>query len=132
VGHIVFSKSYASSQRFLRYTHESAYVLAKGHPTLPAQPISDVQPWHYSGNQSHPTEKSVDTLRPIVEVFSKPGEIVLDPFSGSGSSLVAAALLGRNYLGIELESKYCDLARRRLAGVARYREPTDLFRAKSR
>jgi adenine-specific DNA-methyltransferase len=120
VGHLVFSKTYASSQRFLRYTHESAYLLAKGRPALPAQPISDVQPWRYSGNHSHPTEKSVETLRPIVEAFSKRGDLVLDPFAGSGSSLVAAALLGRNYLGIELEPKYCDLARRRLKGVARY------------
>ena len=122
VGHLVFSKSYASAQRFLRYKHESAYVLAKGTPVLPAHPIDDVQPWRYSGNRCHPTEKSVDTLRPIIEAFSKPGDLVLDPFSGSGSSLVAAALLGRNYLGIELEQRYCDLARRRLAGVTRYVE----------
>ncbi|HEY4359722.1 MAG TPA: DNA methyltransferase [Bryobacteraceae bacterium] len=120
VGHLVFSKSYASSQRFLRYTHEAAYLLAKGHPAQPDEPISDVQPWHYSGNHGHPTEKSVETLRPIIRAFSKPGETVLDPFAGSGSSLVAAALLGRNYLGIELEQKYCDLAQRRLGGVARY------------
>jgi adenine-specific DNA-methyltransferase len=120
VGHIVFSKTYASAQRFVRYQHESAYVLAKGRPEMPAAPISDVLPWHYSGNHSHPTEKSVDTLRPIVEAFSKPGDVILDPFAGSGSSLVAAALLGRNYLGIELEAQYCDLTRRRLAGVTRY------------
>ena len=120
VGHIVFNKTYASSQRFLRYAHESAYVLAKGRPALPAAPISDVQPWRYSGNHSHPTEKSVDTLRPIIEAFTKPGDVVLDPFAGSGSSLVTAALLGRDYLGIELEQKYCDVARGRLAGVTRY------------
>jgi DNA modification methylase len=39
---------------------------------------------------------------------------------GSHSSLIAAALLQRRYIGIELEEKYCDLARRRLAGVERY------------
>jgi site-specific DNA-methyltransferase (adenine-specific) len=120
VGHIVFSKEYASSQRFLRYQHESAYVLAKGRPELPANPISDVQPWHYSGNHGHPTEKSVETLKPIIEAFTKSGDLVLDPFAGSGSSLIAAALQRRRYIGIELEEKYCDLARRRLAGVARY------------
>jgi adenine-specific DNA-methyltransferase len=120
VGHIVFSKSYASSQRFLRYAHESAYVLAKGRPELPANPISDVQPWFYSDNHGHPTEKSVETLKPIIEAFTKAGDMVLDPFAGSGSSLIAAALLHRRYIGIELEEKYCDLARRRLADVTRY------------
>jgi site-specific DNA-methyltransferase (adenine-specific) len=120
VGHIVFSKSYASAQRFVRYQHEAAYVLAKGQPELPSAPISDVLPWHYTGNYNHPTEKSVDTLMPIIEAFTKAGEVVLDPFAGSGSSLVAAALLRRQYVGIELEEKYCDHARRRLAGVTRH------------
>ena len=120
VGHIVFSKTYASAQRFLRYSHESAYVLAKGRPGLPHDPPSDVLPWHYTGNHNHPTEKAVDTLKPIIEAFTKAGDVVLDPFAGSGSSLVAAALLRRQYIGIELEQKYCDHARRRLAGVARY------------
>jgi site-specific DNA-methyltransferase (adenine-specific) len=129
VGHIVFSKTYASAQRFLRYSHESAYVLAKGRPELPANPLTDVLPWHYSGNHNHPTEKSVDTIKPIIEAFTKSGDVVLDPFAGSGSSLVAAALLRRQYIGIELEQKYCDHARRRIAGVTRYlsiprRDPT--------
>jgi adenine-specific DNA-methyltransferase len=120
VGHIVFTKTYASAQRFLRYSHESAYVLAKGRPELPADPLSDVLPWHYSGNYNHPTEKSVDTIKPIIEAFTNAGDVVLDPFAGSGSSLVAAALLRRQYIGIELEQKYCEHARRRLAGVTRY------------
>lgn len=120
VGHVIFSKKYASSQRFVRYTHEAAYVLAKGRPPLPATPISDVLPWHYSGNRFHPTEKAVDTLRPLVETFTQPGDVVLDPFAGSGSSLVTAALLGRRYIGIELESRYCELAEKRLRGVERY------------
>jgi site-specific DNA-methyltransferase (adenine-specific) len=79
-----------------------------------------VLPWHYTGTYNHPTEKSVDTLMPIIEAFTKAGEVVLDPFAGSGSSLVAAALLRRQYVGIELEEKYCDHARRRLAGVTRH------------
>jgi site-specific DNA-methyltransferase (adenine-specific) len=121
VEHIVWRKEYASSKRFMARTHEQAYVLAKGSPVPPASPLDDVQPWEYSGNRFHPTEKDVRILKPLVHAFTKPGQTVLDPFAGSGSSLVAAALIGRNYLGIEIEQKYCQLIERRIAGVTRWR-----------
>src|SRR5579862_7911839 len=119
----------ASSSRFVRVTHESAYILAKGRPQKPARLLDDVQPWEYTGNVAHPTEKAISVIKPLVETFSPPGGIVLDPFSGSGSTAVAAALAGRLYVGIELEEKYCQLARRRLEGVERFmrrrmQEPT--------
>jgi DNA modification methylase len=118
-GHLVFAKGYASSERFLRAHHEQAYLLTKGRPAQPANPLEDVQSWTYSGNTMHPTEKAVEILTPLIRSFSKSSAIVLDPFAGSGSTLVAAALTGRRYIGVELEAQYCALARRRLAGVAR-------------
>jgi DNA modification methylase len=121
VGHIVWPKPYISSTRFVGVAHEAAYVLAKGRPPKPARPLADVQPWEYSGNKAHPTEKAVSVLLPLVRSFSRPGDLVLDPFSGSGSTLVAAAFSGRRYFGVELEAKYVALARRRLAGVERAR-----------
>ncbi|ABC90762.1 probable DNA-methyltransferase protein (hemagglutinin-associated protein) [Rhizobium etli CFN 42] len=106
VGHLVFVKSYASSQRFVRYHHEQAYVLAKGDAAPPAQPIADVLPWDYTGNRMHPTQKPLRPLEQIIRAFSKPGELVLDPFCGSGSTLLAAARSGRDYLGMELEHRH--------------------------
>jgi site-specific DNA-methyltransferase (adenine-specific) len=102
VGHIVWTKPYASSSRFVRVTHESAYILTKGRPKKPARLLDDVQPWEYTGNVAHPTEKAISVIKPLVETFSPPGGIVLDPFSGSGSTAVAAALARRLYVGIEL------------------------------
>jgi site-specific DNA-methyltransferase (adenine-specific) len=52
VGHIVWQKNYASSREFLEARHEQAYLLAKGGPAKPAQPLSDVRPWQYSGRGS--------------------------------------------------------------------------------
>lgn len=120
VGHLVWQKSYASRSSFLRSHHEQAYLLAKGFPERPLDPLEDVQPWEYSGNRYHPTEKAVSILAPLIESFSRPGELVLDPFAGSGSTCVAAALCGRRYLGIELEHAYCEHARSRLAGAHRF------------
>lgn len=119
VGHIVWHKSYSSRCGFLNARHEQAYVLVKGQPRKPAQPLDDVRPWEYSGNRAHPTEKAVSILKPLIYTFSQPGDVVLDPFSGSGSTSVAAALLGRSSIGIELEDKYVQHALRRLAGVNR-------------
>jgi DNA modification methylase len=70
--------------------------------------------WTYSGNKLHPTQKPLSVLLPMVETFSPPGGILLDPFSGSGSSLLAAKMLGRSWLGIELDAKYHAIASQRL------------------
>ncbi|MEO1188982.1 MAG: DNA methyltransferase, partial [Pseudomonadota bacterium] len=115
VGHIVWPKPYASRASHALYRHESAFILAKGYPQKPANPISDIQPWRYTGNKDHPTQKSVGIIEPLIESFSKPGDLVLDPFLGSGTAAIAAALKGREYIGIELEPSYCELARQRLA-----------------
>ncbi len=117
VGHLVFRKRYNSSVNLLRHQHEVAYLLAKGYPRRPVNPISDVIDWTYSGNKLHPTEKPLSALLPLVETFSTQGGLVLDPFSGSGSTLHAAKVLGRRYLGIELDPKYHQIATDRLNGV---------------
>lgn len=113
-GHIVFTKAYASTARFVKYHHESAFVLVKGQPELPANPLPDVMPFEYSGNQFHPTQKPLSALQPLIESFTNPGDIVLDPFAGSGSTCIAAMLAKRRYLGIELDSKYHAAALKRM------------------
>jgi len=114
VGHLVWHKPYASRSRFLAYTHEQAYLLAKGRPELPASPLPDVQPWVYSGNKLHPTQKCTRIIEPLIKTFSQPGDLVLDPFAGSGTTGEAARNLGRRSILIEKDAKYYQLAKGRL------------------
>jgi site-specific DNA-methyltransferase (adenine-specific) len=115
VGHIVFKKHYASGARFTRRTHEQAYLLAKGRPRTPMQPIDDVLPWgKYTGNRLHPCQKPVSIFQPVIEAFTKPGDLILDPFAGSASTAVAAKSLARHYLAIEMDWQYYQKAWRRL------------------
>jgi site-specific DNA-methyltransferase (adenine-specific) len=114
VGHIVFVKRYASGAGFLRYQHEQAYLLAKGHPLRRPFPLRDVLRFGYSGNRLHPTQKPVSALKPLIGAFSRRGDLVLDPFAGSGSTLAAAKEMNRRYLGIELREEYWRAAQQRL------------------
>jgi DNA modification methylase len=117
VGHIVFRKSYSSKSRFLRYQHEQAFLLAKGRPPLPKQPLGDVMDMPYSGNKLHPTQKPVAALAPLIRSFTLQGETVLDPFAGSGSTCAAALLTGRKYIGVEMDDAYFQHASDRLTRI---------------
>ena len=117
VGHLVFIKRYDSenTRHILRYRHEQAYLLVKGKPQPANFPLKDVLPFEYTHNRHHPNEKPLQPLRTLIGAFTQPGELVLDPCAGSGSTLLAAWQMERNYLGVELDPEYYEIARRRLA-----------------
>ena len=63
----------------------------------------------------HPTEKPCALMRELIELFTIPDAIVIDPFMGSGTTGVAAVKLGRKFTGIEIEPRYFDIACRRIS-----------------
>ena len=69
-----------------------------------------------AGN-NHPTVKPTDLMRYLCRLVTPPGGIVLDPFMGSGSTGKAAALEGFQFIGIEREAEYCEIAKARIAAV---------------
>ena len=63
----------------------------------------------------HPTTKPSRLMSDLVALFTDPGELIVDPFMGSGSTLRAAKDLGRRAIGIEIEERYCEIAAKRMA-----------------
>lgn len=109
-----------------RTAHERILVLEKGKPGYRRKDYADVQryamPQHTA--DTHPHEKPLPLLRGMLAHSTNPGDTVLDPFMGSGSTGVACALMGRKFIGIELDTTYFDMACRRIEQA--YRQG-DLF-----
>ena len=70
--------------------------------------------WSMPENTDHPTQKPEKLLAKIILASTNPGDVVLDPFLGSGTTSVTAKKLGRHYIGIEIDEEYCCLAEKRL------------------
>jgi site-specific DNA-methyltransferase (adenine-specific) len=70
--------------------------------------------WSMPENTDHPTQKPEKLLAKIILASSKSGDLVFDPFNGSGTTTVVAKKLGRHYLGVELDEVFCCYAQKRL------------------
>lgn len=72
--------------------------------------------------RQHPTQKPVELLKYLIQTYSKETDTILDPFMGSGTTLVACKHLNRNCVGVEISEKYCKIAQERLDST-----PTPMF-----
>lgn len=72
------------------------------------------------GNKAHPTQKPESLLHRVLVGSSKPGDVILDPFFGSGTTGAVAKRLGRHYIGIEREAAYREVAEKRIANIRKF------------
>jgi len=95
-------------------TYDVIYLIAKPEFKLTPEANSHGDIWDFPRevNNIHPTPFPVALIERIIS--STYARLILDPFSGSGTTAVAAALLDRNYIGIELSPEYCNLSEQRL------------------
>ncbi len=70
-----------------------------------------------AGKKAHPTQKPEALLHRVILASTKPGDVILDPFFGTGTTGAAAKLLGRQYIGIEQDETYADIAEKRISNV---------------
>lgn len=117
----------------LRDIHEYLLVFAKGAFTRPERGESDITGeefmestlsiWQVKPESArkvgHPAPFPVELARRVIKLYSFVGDVVLDPFAGSGTTCVAAKLHDRHYVGFDISPEYCALADRRLESTGR-------------
>ncbi len=105
--------------------HENGLVLSKGapracNPIYINQTLKKRYKAEYNGKISrleytgHPTQKPINMLSFLIKAYSNEGDTILDPFMGSGSTIVAAHVNNRKYIGIDIEEEYIDMCKLRL------------------
>ncbi len=97
--------------------HELMWFATKGRFRFPAKrPVSVLRSMKVPHQRAtHPTQKPVELMRGLLEAVAPRGGLVLDPFSGSGSTGAAARELGLRYLGVEIEGRYVQVPRAKVA-----------------
>lgn len=102
--------SYAPKHEFILFGH-------KGRRLIEGFRYPDVLDFKRTNNKLHPTQKPIDLLEVLIKTSSKEGDVVFDGFMGSGSTGVACLKNNRNFIGIELDEKYFEIAKNRIENL---------------
>lgn len=109
----LFHNKYLSDKEYCLYFRKGGYCQPQSYEkarTVYFQPINIKDKRLYG----HPTIKPLNIIENLVETSSRPGEVVLDPFMGSGTVGVACKKLGRKFIGVELDPNYFQVAEERI------------------
>lgn len=100
----------------LRPSYEMVALFAGEDFSIPDRGLPDIQPFPWSSNKpnGHPAEKPVPLMDFLVRNSTRPGDLVVDLFMGSGTTGVSALSAGRKFLGVEMDPRFFDIACRRI------------------
>lgn len=116
---IVWNKGNATPNRYYLNSCEFILMLRKGNArninNMGTKNILSIP--NIRGNKTHPTEKPIELMKILIENSSNENDIVLDPFFGTGSTLLACVNTHRHYIGYEIDGNYFDIACQRLDEV---------------
>lgn len=116
---MIWVKSNFGMGRHFRRQHEDIIVGFKGKPPLPEHAISDVIFAKRANGKTmiHSCQKPIEVIEALIPQYTKEGDLILDPFSGSGSTCVAAKQMNRNFIGVELDEQYVLSSRERINNI---------------
>lgn len=112
---VVWDKGSFGMGSVFRNQHEFIVVASKGTAVPNRRDVANVIQADRPVNEWHPTPKPIGLMAQVIDVLSRPDGLVVDPFAGSGSTGIAAAQVGRRFLGFEISPQFTDLANARLA-----------------
>ena len=113
---LIWNKGNATPNKYYLNAYEMILMLRKGKAkninNMGTKNILDIK--NIRGNKTHPTEKPVELNKIMIENSSNENDVILDPFMGTGSTALACKELNRNFIGIEIDEKYFEIAKNRI------------------
>ena len=109
-------RSYVQNSQYICWTRQGDYTFN----FLSQNEMHTCFEYRFTENNiksGHPNQKDINVVAKFIIVSSNPTDLILDPFCGSGTTCVAAKMLGRRYIGIDISEEYCQIARQRLEAV---------------
>lgn len=123
---LVWEKQNATPNKYFMQKCEFILMLRKG-KARNINNMGKTNVFHFPniiGNKFHPTEKPVELMKELILASTNELDLILEPFAGSGSTCLAAKETNRQFLGIEIDAAYCEIANKRLNNEIQRKEPS--------
>ncbi len=114
---LVWEKNiHGSGDLYYDFAPKTEFIIfaQKGKRKINGKRTENIFKFSKTGNELHPTQKPVDLIEHLIEKFTSEGDIILDPFMGSGTTGVAAIKNKRDFIGIELDAEYFKISEKRI------------------